>query len=522
MAVGEYRITGKLGEGGMGEVYAGVHPVIGKKVAIKVLSAALSHDAGIVQRFIQEARAVNQIGHRNIIDIFAFGQLPSGRQYFVMEFLPGRSLKERLDQQSPLDYAEGFSLLLQVCDALQAAHAEGIVHRDLKPDNIYVAEAKSGERTVKLLDFGIAKLLRTEEGLGQTRTGQPIGTPLYMSPEQCLGRAVDHRTDVYALGVILFEVFTGRLPFPGPSYIEAVNGHISEPPPRPRTLAEIPPALEALILACLAKEAAARPQSIAEVREEILRLAEQIGVDAGARPRLLATPTGARRPITLPAPAGRRRAGWVAALALAGAVGGVALYWKLRPPAAALEPSSGAPASIDLQVVAVPAGSAVSIEGERQALVTPAIFNVARKPSLTVEVSHDGYKPHRETVSLRPDERARSLSITLEPLKVPGGHLQARSNAKKVSWLLDGKLVARDAALLKLDDLAPGPHSLRAEAKGYEPREERIDIQSNQMAQLEWMLTASSRRATTARPTGGTPKKPAGADENATSGWPPR
>ena len=234
--IGEYHVIGRIGEGGMGTVFAGIHPVIGKKVAIKVLNAALSHDQEIVDRFAQEARAVNQIAHRNIVDIFAFGQLPTGRHYCVMEFLEGRSLRARLSRPPALTHPEVFTLLGDVLDALAAAHAEGIVHRDLKPDNVFLVEDKSGGFRTKLLDFGVAKLLRRPSEIGRTRTGAPLGTPFYMSPEQCRNRAIDVRTDIYAIGVIMFEVFTGQLPFPGPEYIDTVNGHLSRQPPRPSAL----------------------------------------------------------------------------------------------------------------------------------------------------------------------------------------------------------------------------------------------------------------------------------------------
>jgi serine/threonine-protein kinase len=228
--VGEYVIERQIGEGGMGVVFAAVHPVIGKRVAIKLLTPALAGDATAVQRFIQEARAVNQIGHKNIVDIFGFGQLPSGRHYFVMELLEGRNLKQRL--QSPLADDEALAILVEVCDALSAAHAAGIVHRDLKPDNIFLVE----DRRVKLLDFGVAKL--TEDGLS-TNSGEPIGTPRYMSPEQRHGRPVDLRTDLYALGVMMFEIFGGRS--------QAL-------------------ALSQLIHNCLAEDPNARPASAAAVR----------------------------------------------------------------------------------------------------------------------------------------------------------------------------------------------------------------------------------------------------------------
>ena len=200
--VGEYRIERELGRGGMGVVYGGRQPVIGKRVAIKVLAAQLSHDPALVRRFVDEARAVNRIGHPNIIDIFAFGQLPDGRQFFVMEYLEGETLADRIER-APLDPNEAQRLLLQVTAALEAAHRERIVHRDLKPENLWIARPKHGESFIKVLDFGIAKLIEPAAERGLTATGMVIGTPHYMAPEQCLGQPIDRAADLYALGVIL-------------------------------------------------------------------------------------------------------------------------------------------------------------------------------------------------------------------------------------------------------------------------------------------------------------------------------
>jgi serine/threonine-protein kinase len=262
--IGEYQIEREIGRGGMGTVYAAHHPVIGKRVAIKVLDASFSRDGALVRRFLDEARAVNKIGHPNIIDVFSFGQLPDGRQYFVMEFLEGETMATWLARGRP-DIAEARRLLLQVCEALEAAHREGIIHRDLKPENLWIARPKHGEPFMKVLDFGIAKLIAPEDATNITRTGTVMGTPHYMSPEQCTGRGVDHRTDVYALGIIIFQVFCDRLPFEGESAAEIMSAQLTQAPPRPRELAAISPAMENLLLSCLDKNPANRPASAAEL-----------------------------------------------------------------------------------------------------------------------------------------------------------------------------------------------------------------------------------------------------------------
>ena len=274
--VGEYQIEGELGRGGMGTVYAARHPTIGKRVAIKVLALTFSCNPVLVKRFIDEARAVNKIGHPNIIDVFSYGQLADGREYFVMEFLEGETMASWLAQGRP-DFAEAQRLLMQVCEALEAAHREGVIHRDLKPENLWIARPKHGLAYIKVLDFGIAKLIETEETKGTTKTGTIMGTPQFMSPEQCMGRGVDHRTDVYALGAIMFCIYCGRPPFDGDSVAEVIAAQLYAPPPKPSTLVGIPPALEALILACLEKNPALRPSSAAELGTRLKNVASVAG-----------------------------------------------------------------------------------------------------------------------------------------------------------------------------------------------------------------------------------------------------
>jgi len=272
--VNGYIIDGEIGKGGMGVVYAATHPIIGKRAAIKVLKAEVSKSPIIVERFIQEARAVNQIQHPNIIDIFAFGALPDGRAYHIMDLLVGESLRKRLRRGS-LHPSEAASVIDQMASALTAAHDKGFIHRDLKPDNIFLVEADGRWPDVKLLDFGLAKLM-PEAGIiapFQTKTGVMLGTPEYMSPEQARGTGVDYRTDIYALGVVMFEILSGQRPFPtmGDAFA-TLMAHAEEPPPSIRDLVpELPLEMIQLVDTMLAKEPAARP-SLAAVRTVIKRL----------------------------------------------------------------------------------------------------------------------------------------------------------------------------------------------------------------------------------------------------------
>jgi serine/threonine-protein kinase len=260
MMVGEYRVEGLLGEGGMGRVYSATHPVIAKRAAIKILHPELSVNREAVERFVQEARSVNQIGHPNIVDIFSFGNLPDGRCYFVMEWLRGQSLRDRL-RKTPLPISDSLSIIETVAIALEAAHEKGIVHRDLKPDNIFLVDVKGTAPTVKLLDFGIAKLLGNDsDRVEKTRTGNLLGTPAYISPEQARGQHVDHRTDIYALGAVMYELLTGWLVFPAESAADMIAKHLYEHPPDARIKnPSVPPELANLVISMLAKDANRRP-----------------------------------------------------------------------------------------------------------------------------------------------------------------------------------------------------------------------------------------------------------------------
>jgi len=282
--VGEYRIEQELGRGGMGTVYAARHPVIGKRVAIKVLAGHLCNDPALVRRFVDEARAVNKIGHPNIIDIFAFGQLGEAdrlRHYFVMEYLDGETLAARLARSPPVPDGELCRLLVQTADALEAAHRERIVHRDLKPENLWIAQPRHGDSFIKVLDFGIAKLLELTDGRSVTGAGTVIGTPHFMAPEQCLGQSVDHRADIYAFGVVLYQAFARKLPFDGRTFAEIVAQKVTVSPQRPSALRALPGALDDLIVACLEKDPANRPQSAAEVGR---RLAGALSQTASLEP----------------------------------------------------------------------------------------------------------------------------------------------------------------------------------------------------------------------------------------------
>jgi serine/threonine-protein kinase len=257
--LGPYVVRTLIGEGGMGVVYAGEHPALGKRVALKVLRPELSLRDDIVERFTQEARSVNTIGHSNIVNIYDFGRTPFGSFYIVMEFLDGQTLRSLLDRagQQPLERVR--AVVNGVGEALFAAHAKGFVHRDVKPENIMVL-SRAGAESIKLLDFGIAKLMTAEKG-GGTDTGLGMGTPQYMPPEQLEEKAVDHRADIYALAAVAYEMLTGELAFPGSSAAEVRQAqltHTPVPPSVARTESRLSRAMDAAILWALNVDPAAR------------------------------------------------------------------------------------------------------------------------------------------------------------------------------------------------------------------------------------------------------------------------
>ncbi len=303
--IGNFLVESLLGEGAMGAVYIGVHDTLARRVAIKVIHAHLATDANLVERFIDEARAISGLGHPGLVQVHDFGLLPDGRQYSMMELLDGEDLEHLLRRERRLSPARAARLGAQVADALAAAHARGIIHRDLKSANLFVVrpEAGGGEEQVKVLDFGIAKLLRPieEGGVGRTMAGTIVGTPLYMSPEQAFGQEVDGRTDMYALGVVLYELLAGRLPFTGENHLELLYAQAHELPPSLLQVApDVPPALAEIVMRCLQKKREDRYPDMATVATA-LRAAFEGSLARGTAPgggastmQLAALPTGKR------------------------------------------------------------------------------------------------------------------------------------------------------------------------------------------------------------------------------------
>jgi serine/threonine protein kinase len=251
--IGSYRLVECIGQGGMGTVYLGRHPAIGKRVAIKVLNSHKTSPENIF-RFFHEAKAVNEIGHPNLVDVLDFGETPEGMHYLIMEYLEGKSLSAVIKSSAPLPEERICFIAKQLCGALAAAHEKSIIHRDLKPDNIFLCQRGEEKDFVKLLDFGIAKLSKSETGRQNTMQGVILGTPTHMAPEQTLGQEITPAVDIYALGVILYQMATGLLPFNDSNRLSLVMKHVREAPPNPREKnPDLSEAMASVILRCLEK-----------------------------------------------------------------------------------------------------------------------------------------------------------------------------------------------------------------------------------------------------------------------------
>ncbi|WP_437678356.1 serine/threonine-protein kinase [Sorangium sp. So ce131] len=304
---GKYRVDGVLGQGAMGMVVAASHLFLPQRVAIKLLVSD-GENQGLVQRFFREARAVVRLKSEHVVRVLDFGQLDSGVPYIVMEFLEGEDLSQLLRGRRQLGVAEAADYILQACVGMAEAHAAGIVHRDLKPANLFLATGPGGAQLIKVLDFGISKELPGSEssGVSLTQTRELLGSPIYMPPEQMRSaRSVDARSDIWALGAILYRLLTGRPPFEGNMLPELVLQVASTDPPPPSALRrDIPPGLEAAILRCLQKDPAQRPPTVADLALALAPFAPPGGRERAERAAriLAASPVSSSRS-TLPAAA---------------------------------------------------------------------------------------------------------------------------------------------------------------------------------------------------------------------------
>jgi serine/threonine protein kinase len=446
--LGSYRLVRQIGSGGMGRVFIAEHTRLGRQVALKLLRSEYSGNREAVKRFFAEARAVNRINHENIIEVSDFIESPEGA-YYIMELLKGVDLRTLEDRaRGPLPLARSLRIALQVCAGLGAAHRAGIVHRDLKPDNIFLTDRSGRTDFVKLLDFGVAKLMDAaldEASMVKSTAGVVVGTPDYMSPEQAIGEAVDARSDIYALGVILFEMIASQRPFEAQSAREIMVKHLVTPPPRPTKLRHlpetIPPALEQLILGCLKKNPVDRPQSVQEVERWLQRILDGLPPlsDAGLIP--VSRWTRLTRD---------RRVWWGgvgAAVIIAGTLALVAAG-RASPPAGAVgeipaPPMIGAVAShaagpkpaadVEVTFESTPEGATVFRAGSETPLgLTPFVARmaVAAEPQI-FEFRRTGWKAAQKSVTLMSNATVELALMPNDGTETVGGEARTRKKRER-------------------------------------------------------------------------------------------
>ena len=392
----------------MGIVFVAEHTLLGRKAAIKVRRPAYSSQTEVVQRFFNEARAVTQIVDPGIVQVFDFGYDDAGRAYIIMELLDGEPMNKRLERIGAFSQIETLLLMRQICNSLSAAHAKGIVHRDLKPDNLFIVgdpAVTGGERT-KILDFGIAKLSGDEPGKLKTRTGAMLGTPVYMSPEQCRGAGdVDARSDIYSIGCVMMTMLTGRPPFEGSGTGDLIVAHMREPAPLASSrVPDLLPVLDQIVARCLAKDPNQRFRSMLEL-VDALADAERSVRDSGPVPTRASYQSGPDFEPTIPAPpmsqpttlssaasqtsvGMRSRRRGLIATTFAGVTGAVIAYAVVASHRGTREthveaPQTTAPVPIDAQLAAVvdsaPASVAIAIDA---GAIAPAIAIDAGTPAV--------------------------------------------------------------------------------------------------------------------------------------------
>jgi len=401
--LGSYRLIEIVGEGGMGRVYLAEHTRLGRRVALKMLRSEYARKPNAIKRMFAEARAVNQINHENIVEVTDFIEEEGKDNYYIMELLKGQSLGDLLVHEGALPVKRAIGIAAQVANALAAVHGMGIVHRDMKSENIFLTERGGQKDFVKLLDFGVAKIAESQEGdlLSQTSEGAILGTPEYMSPEQASGKPLDYRTDIYALGVILFEMVTGKKPFIAKSFGELVIKHTIVKPPRPNALrgsrSRIPDALETLILECLEKEPQSRPQSMNEIETRLKGIGESLSLDLET---FIGSPWSRRR----------RFAAITATVVFTLLIGGVGLGYMLsrgltKPVVTLIQRPEKT--TVDIAFSSTPPGAEVYKAGAGEILgITPFRMSFPRsKAKQSFEFRMNGYKNEVQEASFSEDTK---------------------------------------------------------------------------------------------------------------------
>jgi serine/threonine protein kinase len=468
-------VTHSLRSGGMGHVYEAKHPLIGHRVAVKVLRPELSANGEVSAGFLREARAMSAVKHRNIVEIHNFGQLPSGGAYMMMELIEGETLSEVIAREAPMSPVRALQLCEEILAALAAAHAVGVVHRDLKPGNIVLMRESSGDLVLKVLDFGLARQLDTRsEGLSSDgagasrmdRTSIVAGTPEYISPEQASGKAVDGKGDLYGMGVILFEMLTGHLPFESESAWDLLQLHRSAIPPLVSThLPTVYPPLDAFVDELLSKDPSKRAESAKAARATVQKLEAEIlalppivtpllgpVVRMQALPELPAPPPP--RPLQRFRFAGRAAGiaflvGAASVLALSVTSSAASLRTKPSEPAVALaaEPPAAAPEAalpaVEPEPIRPPVAAVIEPETRpvRIAEPTPAPAQKSRRkviqaratPKVSCEVNDSWRQRLQQQLEHLEQQSIAAIPDTAHPSLVAGVKNRARSLASAVS-----------------------------------------------------------------------------------------
>jgi serine/threonine protein kinase len=446
VVAGRFKLVEKLGDGAMGQVFVAENLAIGRRVAVKLLKREVLADATFRQRFQQEAEAIASIEHRNVA---RFLDLVVGDPTFlVMEYVRGPTLDDLLEQEGRLTPLRAAALTRRLCWGLEAAHSAGVIHRDIKPSNVIVAQDLESGEEPKLIDFGLAKLANVTVNAGLTRTGQIVGTPEYMAPEQIQGGAVDARSDVYELGCLLYELLTGRPPFAGDDDVQVLYQQLhNAPAPLSRFQPAAPASLQVVIDKALKKAPDERYQSMKEMAQALAAVENE---ETAPRPIGL---SGSQPAIPLPPPARSRV--WMALTAVAvAALGGIALgRWTMKP-------GTG---TTSLLLLSTPSGASVEVDGQPTPEATPTTVRGLLPGAHTVRMKKGDKSMIERQVTLGEAERA-VINVVLPPASHP---VEVHSVPEGAQVFLDGKLVVGETpTVVEITD--DDFHELRVEKTGFE------------------------------------------------------